>query len=160
MRKALALCLLLVSATVSAAAPQGAGAVRCGRLLDVRSGKLLADQVVVFAGGRITAVGPAASTAPPPGVTPADLSGATCLPGLIDAHAGVDSIEHGSYIDEEGIRLMKQHGTYLVPTSISAIGCSTTSPSSASPRTWRPRREPSSRRRASTSLGPSARASR
>jgi imidazolonepropionase-like amidohydrolase len=31
--------------------------------------------------------------------------------------AGVDSIEHGSYIDAEGIRLMKQHGTYLVPTA-------------------------------------------
>jgi len=30
--------------------------------------------------------------------------------------AGVDSIEHGSYIDEEGIKLMKEHGTYLVPT--------------------------------------------
>jgi imidazolonepropionase-like amidohydrolase len=30
--------------------------------------------------------------------------------------AGVDSIEHGSYIDDEGIRLMKEHHTYLVPT--------------------------------------------
>jgi imidazolonepropionase-like amidohydrolase len=30
--------------------------------------------------------------------------------------AGVDSIEHGSFIDEQGIQLMKQHGTYLVPT--------------------------------------------
>ena len=30
--------------------------------------------------------------------------------------AGVDSIEHGSYIDDEGIQLMKEHGTYLVPT--------------------------------------------
>ncbi|WP_373991435.1 amidohydrolase family protein [Duganella sp. BuS-21] len=30
--------------------------------------------------------------------------------------AGVDSIEHGSYIDEEGIKLMKEHRTYLVPT--------------------------------------------
>ncbi|HUO52735.1 MAG TPA: amidohydrolase family protein [Gemmatimonadaceae bacterium] len=30
--------------------------------------------------------------------------------------AGVNSIEHGSYLDEEGIQLMKQHGTYLVPT--------------------------------------------
>jgi len=28
--------------------------------------------------------------------------------------AGVASIEHGSLIDEEGIELMKQHGTYLV----------------------------------------------
>jgi imidazolonepropionase-like amidohydrolase len=30
--------------------------------------------------------------------------------------AGADSIEHGSYIDDEGIQLMKDHGTYLVPT--------------------------------------------
>lgn len=30
--------------------------------------------------------------------------------------AGVDSIEHGSYIDDEGIELMKEHGTFLVPT--------------------------------------------
>lgn len=28
--------------------------------------------------------------------------------------AGVASIEHGSFIDDEGIALMKQHGTYLV----------------------------------------------
>jgi imidazolonepropionase-like amidohydrolase len=32
------------------------------------------------------------------------------------AEAGVDSIEHGSYIDDNGIRIMKEHGTYLVPT--------------------------------------------
>jgi imidazolonepropionase-like amidohydrolase len=30
--------------------------------------------------------------------------------------AGVDSIEHGSFIDETDIQLMKQRGTYLVPT--------------------------------------------
>jgi len=30
--------------------------------------------------------------------------------------AGVDSIEHGSYINDEAIAAMKQHGTYLVPT--------------------------------------------
>ncbi|MGA9564086.1 MAG: amidohydrolase family protein [Candidatus Korobacteraceae bacterium] len=30
--------------------------------------------------------------------------------------AGVDSIEHGSYIDDAGIAAMKAHGTYLVPT--------------------------------------------
>ena len=29
---------------------------------------------------------------------------------------GVDSIEHGTYADEESFRLMKQHNTYLVPT--------------------------------------------
>ncbi len=30
--------------------------------------------------------------------------------------AGVDSIEHGSYLDDEIVKLMKKHGTYLVPT--------------------------------------------
>ena len=28
--------------------------------------------------------------------------------------AGIDSIEHSSLIDDEGIRLAKEHGTYLV----------------------------------------------
>ena len=32
------------------------------------------------------------------------------------AEAGIDSIEHGSYIDDAAIAAMKQHGTYLVPT--------------------------------------------
>jgi imidazolonepropionase-like amidohydrolase len=32
------------------------------------------------------------------------------------AEAGVDSVEHGSYIDDAGIAAMKDHGTYLVPT--------------------------------------------
>ncbi|MCX7544871.1 metal-dependent hydrolase family protein [Marinicella gelatinilytica] len=30
--------------------------------------------------------------------------------------AGVDSIEHGSYLDDEIVKLMKKHDTYLVPT--------------------------------------------
>ena len=35
---------------------------------------------------------------------------------LFASEAGVDSIEHGSYINDEDIALMKEHGTYLVPT--------------------------------------------
>ena len=30
--------------------------------------------------------------------------------------AGVASIEHGSFLDEEGAKMMAQRGTYLVPT--------------------------------------------
>lgn len=30
--------------------------------------------------------------------------------------AGVDTIEHGTFMDKEGIELMKQRGTYYVPT--------------------------------------------
>src|SRR5450631_357334 len=63
------------------------GAVRCGQLLDVRTGKLLKDQVIVFdADGVITAVGPAGSPLAAGGATTVDLPSATCLPGLIDVH--------------------------------------------------------------------------
>jgi imidazolonepropionase-like amidohydrolase len=34
----------------------------------------------------------------------------------IAVRAGVNSIEHGSFLDEEGARMMVEHGTYLVPT--------------------------------------------
>jgi imidazolonepropionase-like amidohydrolase len=40
----------------------------------------------------------------------------------IAVRAGVASIEHGSFLDEEGARLMKQHGTYYVPTLSAAEG--------------------------------------
>jgi imidazolonepropionase-like amidohydrolase len=30
--------------------------------------------------------------------------------------AGIDSIEHGSFLDDEAVRMMKERGTYLVPT--------------------------------------------
>lgn len=40
------------------------------------------------------------------------------LEGILAAvRAGVDSIEHGSQIDLEAARLMKERGTYLVPTA-------------------------------------------
>jgi imidazolonepropionase-like amidohydrolase len=34
----------------------------------------------------------------------------------IATRAGVSSIEHGSFLDEEGARMMKERGTFLVPT--------------------------------------------
>jgi imidazolonepropionase-like amidohydrolase len=78
---------MLVTAVASPLAHAAPGAVRCGKLLDVRSGRMLADQVIVFdANGTITAVGPATSTAAPGGAAAIDLSNATCLPGLIDVH--------------------------------------------------------------------------
>jgi imidazolonepropionase-like amidohydrolase len=40
----------------------------------------------------------------------------------IAVRAGVNSIEHGSFLDEEGARLMRERGTYLVPTLSAAEG--------------------------------------
>jgi imidazolonepropionase-like amidohydrolase len=36
--------------------------------------------------------------------------------------AGIDSIEHGSFLDDEALDMIKQHGTYLVPTLMAAQG--------------------------------------
>ncbi len=81
----LAFLLATVCPAFAVAAP---GAVRCGKLIDVRSGTVRSDQVIVFdESGTITAAGPEASTALPAGVKPVDMSKATCLPGLIDVHA-------------------------------------------------------------------------
>src|SRR5258706_7481280 len=88
--------LIALAAPFAFAAP---GAVRCGKLLDVQSGRMLTDQIIAFdANGMITAVGPAASTSPTGGVAVLNLSNATCLPGLIDVHTHLtgDPHAHGS----------------------------------------------------------------
>src|SRR5262250_2097895 len=87
-----ALIVCLLAAASAGAAP---GAVRCGKLLDVRSGQMLSDQVVTFdADGVITSVAPA--TGASAGVI--DLSRATCLPGLIDVHTHMTSDpQHSGY---------------------------------------------------------------
>jgi len=36
--------------------------------------------------------------------------------------AGIDSIEHGSFLDDEALAMMKQRGTYLVPTLMAVQG--------------------------------------
>lgn len=38
----------------------------------------------------------------------------------IAIRAGIDSIEHGSFLDDEALRMMKEKGTYLVPTAMAS----------------------------------------
>ena len=68
--------------------PPAAGtmAVRAGRLFNSNSGQLLTRQVVLIQGDRITEVGPEGQVRIPSGTRVIDLSQATVLPGLIDAH--------------------------------------------------------------------------
>ncbi len=70
------------------AAPAGKTvAIRAGHLLDVRTGKTLAKQIIVIQGDKIASVGADAQI--PEGAQVVDLSNATVLPGLIDAHTHV-----------------------------------------------------------------------
>src|SRR5579863_3260623 len=64
----------------------GVVAVRAGRMFDSKTGQMLTRQVVLITGERITGVGPEAQVKIPAGTQVIDLSQATVLPGLIDAH--------------------------------------------------------------------------
>jgi imidazolonepropionase-like amidohydrolase len=60
--------------------------VRAGKLLDVKTGKTLADQAIVIEGDKIVSVGAMAAVKSSASDRVIDLSHATVLPGLTDAH--------------------------------------------------------------------------
>jgi imidazolonepropionase-like amidohydrolase len=61
-------------------------AVRAGRMFNSKTGQMMTKQVIVLSGERITDVGPETQVKIPAGAQVIDLSQATVLPGLIDAH--------------------------------------------------------------------------
>lgn len=78
---------LAVALCIALAGPSQAGeiiVVKAGHLFDPESGKLLPNQVILIDGARIKEVGP--DVAIPAGARVIDLSRATVLPGLFDAH--------------------------------------------------------------------------
>ncbi len=85
-----------------AAAQEQTTAIRAGRLFDARNGTMLANQVLLIRGDRITDVG--ANVTVPAGARVIDLTGATVLPGMIDAHVHValnvpsESFEHHTFV--------------------------------------------------------------
>jgi imidazolonepropionase-like amidohydrolase len=78
-----ALCLFCTAAAQQNAPPKII-ALRASRMLDVKSGSIVHDAVVLIQEEKITAVG--ASLEIPAGVEVLDLGNATLLPGLIDCH--------------------------------------------------------------------------
>jgi len=82
-------CLLSALAGALCLLAQPTLAIRCGKLLDVRSGQYTANALVLVTGDRFSQVGP--SGAIPSGISVQDLTSATCLPGLIDVHAHLTS---------------------------------------------------------------------
>src|SRR5260370_20516481 len=69
--------------------------IRAGRLLDVRTGKTLANQIIIIQDDKIASVG--SGTQIPAGAQVIDLSGATVLPGLIDAHTHITMTTNFGY---------------------------------------------------------------
>ena len=82
--------ILCVGTPLWAQAPQVV-AVRAGHLFDSKSGQMMTNQIVLVEGDKITEVGAADRVQIPTGAQLIDLSQATVLPGLIDAHTHVYS---------------------------------------------------------------------
>jgi imidazolonepropionase-like amidohydrolase len=84
-------------------------AVRAGRLFDSTAGRMLTKQVVIVSGERITAVGAEGQTPIPPGAQVIDLSQATVLPGLIDAHTHMFNTRRADTTTERAMLIAVQN---------------------------------------------------
>jgi imidazolonepropionase-like amidohydrolase len=120
------------STGISSSVADGADAVRAAVRLNVKQG---ADVIKVCAtGGVLSLAGDVSS----PQLTQAELDAlvdeAHALRKRAAAHAhgaegakrairaGIDSIEHGSFLDDEALDLMKARGTFFVPTLMAPQG--------------------------------------
>jgi imidazolonepropionase-like amidohydrolase len=97
MRKLVLGLLLGLTATLAQAqrppAPVQSVVVTADRMIDVLTGRVVEEPVVVITGGRIVSVAGRGGARPniPAGAARIDLPGTTILPGLIDMHVHLDS---------------------------------------------------------------------
>ena len=80
------LAVLAFSSQSLAQLPSKSVVIHAGRVLDVKTGKLLSDQTIIIEDGKIASIEASAGMKIPAGATVIDLPNATVLPGLIDAH--------------------------------------------------------------------------
>ena len=116
------------------AIPQSHLALTHAVVVDVRAGRVLEDATVVVRDGRIVSVGTAAA---PAGATVLDLGGRWLLPGLVDVHTHLDTVDAArralmsgvttvrsasvDYFQDVGLREMVKAG-YLAGPDILAAG--------------------------------------
>jgi len=73
-----------------------------GKLLDGYDVPPIHHAAVIIEGNRIVSIGPAAQVKIPTGATVIDTSGRTMMPGLIEAHAHLNILGHGSSRNRSG----------------------------------------------------------
>lgn len=95
-------------------------AIRAGRLFDSRAGRMLAKQVVLLVGERITDVGPEAQVRIPAGAQIIDLGRATVLPGLIDAYTHMFNTRRPATTTERATLIAIQNAQADLRTGVTA----------------------------------------
>ena len=105
---------LVCGAAISAESAAPVTVIRAGVLIDGVSSAPKPNQVIVVRGNRVQSVANADAQKIPEGARVIDLSGATVLPGLIDAHTHV--LLHGEEAEEGGYdaQLLKETLAYRV----------------------------------------------
>ena len=88
-RARVVIAVLAAFVALAAAPPAAVTLIRVGVLIDGTGGAARRDQAILVRGRRIESVGPAAAVTAPAGASVVDLSQATVLPGLIDAHTHI-----------------------------------------------------------------------
>lgn len=89
---AFSVSILLISVGMAFAQQPGKSQVlviRCGKLIDGRTTNVQEEMVIIARGDKIETVGKVKDIVIPHGATTIDLTSATVLPGLIDAHAHI-----------------------------------------------------------------------
>lgn len=76
--------LSFVASAQDSSSANSVAVIKAGRLLDVESGRLLTNQMILVRGGKVEAIAEHVNV--PPSATVIDLSKFTVLPGLIDCH--------------------------------------------------------------------------
>jgi imidazolonepropionase-like amidohydrolase len=124
MRRIVTLCVLMCLASVAwssalSAADPTRTYVRAGKLLDVRTGKMLSNQVIVIRGDRIERVASSDDVTIPAGAVVIDLSHATVLRGLIDCHTHIMLADtDDSHYDEILLKQSWQYRTILATLNV------------------------------------------
>ncbi len=109
--------LLLLAGKVCAQTGAVVLAIRGGTLVDVRSGKEIADSVIVLRGERIEAVSTEGKENIPADAKIVDARGKWIIPGLIDSHAhsGNDESEPLSLYLANGVTTIRNPGGFITP---------------------------------------------
>src|SRR5438874_8799849 len=88
MRRLVFLCICLSMAVAQNAADK-VTVIKAGNLLDVKSGEIRHNQVIVVRGSKIESISDGSANRMPAGATVIDIPRGTVLPGLIDSHTHI-----------------------------------------------------------------------